>query len=43
MLAREALGERKLTILHAIIKTYLETGEPVGSITISKYSDLNLS
>ncbi len=43
MLAREALGERKLTILHAIIKTYLETGEPVGSRTISKYSDLNLS
>lgn len=43
MQAREALGERKLTILHAIIKTYLETGEPVGSRTISKYSDLNLS
>ncbi|MCI8940748.1 MAG: heat-inducible transcription repressor HrcA [Dorea sp.] len=43
MLAKEALGERKLTILHAIIKTYLETGEPVGSRTISKYSDLNLS
>lgn len=43
MQARDALGERKLTILHAIIKTYLETGEPVGSRTISKYSDLNLS
>lgn len=43
MQAREVLGERKLTILHAIIKTYLETGEPVGSRTISKYSDLNLS
>ena len=43
MQARETLGERKLTILHAIIKTYLETGEPVGSRTISKYSDLNLS
>ncbi|MCI9270643.1 MAG: heat-inducible transcription repressor HrcA [Dorea sp.] len=43
MLVKEALGERKLTILHAIIKTYLETGEPVGSRTISKYSDLNLS
>ncbi len=43
MQAREILGERKLTILHAIIKTYLETGEPVGSRTISKYSDLNLS
>ena len=26
-----------------IIKNYLETGEPVGSRTISKYTDLNLS
>ena len=43
MQARDDLGERKLKILHAIIKTYLETGEPVGSRTISKYSDLNLS
>ena len=37
------LGERKEKILKAIIQTYLETGEPVGSRTISKYSDLNLS
>ncbi|MCD7835021.1 MAG: heat-inducible transcriptional repressor HrcA [Lachnospiraceae bacterium] len=37
------LDERKWTILKAIIKTYLETGEPVGSRTISKYADLNLS
>ena len=37
------LDERKMTILQAIIKTYLETGEPVGSRTISKYTDLNLS
>lgn len=37
------LDDRKITILKAIIKTYLETGEPVGSRTISKYSDLNLS
>ena len=37
------LGDRKLKILHAIIKNYLETGEPVGSRTISKYTDLNLS
>lgn len=37
------LDDRKVTILKAIIKTYLETGEPVGSRTISKYSDLNLS
>lgn len=37
------LDNRKLTILQTIIKTYLETGEPVGSRTISKYTDLNLS
>lgn len=37
------LDERKRRILKAIIKTYLETGEPVGSRTISKYADLNLS
>ena len=37
------LDERKKKILYAIIKTYLETGEPVGSRTISKYADLNLS
>jgi len=37
------LDERKTVILQAIIKNYLETGEPVGSRTISKYTDLNLS
>ncbi|MFI3207877.1 MAG: heat-inducible transcriptional repressor HrcA [Eubacteriales bacterium] len=37
------LNERKMTILQAVIKNYLETGEPVGSRTISKCSDLNLS
>ena len=37
------LDGRKRTILTAIIQTYLETGEPVGSRTISKYTDLNLS
>lgn len=37
------LDERKMKILKAIIQTYLETGEPVGSRTISKYSDLQLS
>ena len=37
------LDNRKITILKAIIKTYLETGEPVGSRTISKYSELKLS
>ncbi|MDE6661938.1 MAG: heat-inducible transcriptional repressor HrcA [Lachnospiraceae bacterium] len=37
------LSERKYKILQAIIRNYLETGEPVGSRTISKYTDLNLS
>ena len=37
------LDERKVVILKAIISNYLETGEPVGSRTISKYTDLNLS
>lgn len=39
----DGLDERKIIILEAIIRTYLETGEPVGSRTISKYTDLNLS
>lgn len=39
----DQLDERKMKILQAIIRTYMETGEPVGSRTISKYSDLNLS
>jgi len=37
------LSERKYKILEAVIRNYLETGEPVGSRTISKYTDLNLS
>ncbi len=37
------LNERKTKILEAIIRNYLETGEPVGSRTISKYADLSLS
>ena len=37
------LSERKLTILKAIIQNYLETGEPLGSRTLSKYTDLKLS
>ena len=37
------LDDRKTRILQAIIRNYLETGEPVGSRTISKYTDLNLS
>ena len=37
------LTTRKMKILNAIVRNYLETGEPVGSRTISKYTDLNLS
>lgn len=37
------LDERKQKILEAIIKNYMENGEPVGSRTVSKYTDLNLS
>lgn len=37
------LSDRKEKILDAIIRSYLDTGEPVGSRTISKNTDLNLS
>ena len=37
------LDERKKKILYAIIQNYQETGEPVGSRTISKYLDVKLS
>ena len=43
MKADHGLDDRKLKILQTIIKTYLETGAPVASRTISKYTDLNLS
>ncbi|HWT27511.1 MAG TPA: heat-inducible transcriptional repressor HrcA [Mobilitalea sp.] len=39
----QELEERKWKILQAVIRNYLETGEPVGSRTISKFTDLNLS
>ena len=37
------LDERRKEIRQAVIQNDLETGEPVGSRTISKYTDLNLS
>lgn len=37
------LDDRKLKILQTIVRNYLETGEPVGSRTIAKSTDLNLS
>ncbi len=38
-----ALDERKKVILQAIVEDYINTAEPVGSRSISKKSDLNLS
>jgi len=37
------LDERKVIILKAIIRSYMETGEPVGSRTLSKLPDLQVS
>ncbi|MDO5707373.1 MAG: heat-inducible transcriptional repressor HrcA [Andreesenia angusta] len=37
------LDERKKQVLHAVIKKYILTGEPVGSRTISKDSNLGVS
>ena len=37
------LNERKLNILKAIVKDYIETAEAVGSRTISKKNDLGIS
>ncbi len=37
------LNERKLKILQAIIRDYIETAEPVGSRTLSKKYDLGVS
>lgn len=37
------LDERKLRVLHAIINSYIDTAEPIGSRTISKQYDLGVS
>ena len=37
------LDSRKVLILKAVIKNYLETGEPVGSRTISKLPECSFS
>lgn len=37
------LDERKIIILKAIIKSYMQTGDPVGSRTLSKLPDLQVS
>lgn len=38
-----ALDERKLKILDAIVKEYIQTAEPVGSRTLSKNPAMNMS
>ncbi len=37
------LNDRTRTIFRTVVESYLETGAPVGSRTISKFSGLNLS
>ncbi|HAA37638.1 MAG TPA: HrcA family transcriptional regulator, partial [Firmicutes bacterium] len=37
------LNERKQKILHAIVTDYIQTAEPVGSRTISRHYQINLS
>jgi heat-inducible transcriptional repressor len=37
------MNERSRIVFRRLVETYLETGEPVGSRTLSKLSDLNLS
>jgi heat-inducible transcriptional repressor len=37
------ITQRDKTILKIIVKDYINTGEPVGSRTVAKQSDLNLS
>ena len=37
------LGDRKILILKSVIRSYMETGEPVGSRTLSKLPDLGVS
>jgi heat-inducible transcriptional repressor len=39
----EVLDERTRNILMAIIHSFIQTGEPVGSRTVSKRFDLGLS
>ncbi|MBW2062952.1 MAG: heat-inducible transcription repressor HrcA [Deltaproteobacteria bacterium] len=40
---RQLLNERAKNILHAVIQSYIRTAEPVGSRTVAKEYDLDLS
>lgn len=37
------LDERKMSILRAVVETYIETGEPVGSSLVADVADLGVS
>jgi|UniRef100_A0A7C3Z2Q8 heat-inducible transcriptional repressor len=39
----ELLAERETIVLQTVLAQYIQTGEPVGSRTVAKYSGLNLS
>ena len=39
----ELLTERETLVLKTVLSQYIQTGEPVGSRTVAKYSGLNLS
>jgi heat-inducible transcriptional repressor len=43
MADRPELGTRKSAVLHAIVESYVQTGEPVGSETIAERSGLGVS
>src|SRR5215475_11507082 len=43
LLSGKELSARERTILHSIVRAYIETGEPVGSRTLSRLRDLALS
>jgi len=43
MVERTELGPRKSAILHAVVREYVRTGEPVGSETIAERAGLGVS
>jgi heat-inducible transcriptional repressor len=43
LLSGKELSPREQAILHAVVRAYIDTGEPVGSRTISRMRDLALS
>ena len=43
MLTRRVLSQREQVILHAIVRSYVDTGEPVGSRTVSRLRNLTLA